>query len=167
MFLVQSWSIIKALPPVLDVNSSNLAEAWRRWRSSYETYFKLCDRIQLPEFHQVSFLLHALSETVNAMYFDMDWHNKKDKLKHDAIQQRFKEKFAQSLKRIAEVFENSHRSRMLIDRKHFTQQPEVNQVNLLRALNNQFYSSSEIILFRTFKNRSFKHIWKRMEKILL
>ena len=76
-------------PPPLDINSSNLAEEWRRWRCGYTTYFQLCDGNQLPEHRQVALLLSALGEAANSMYYDMDWEREEDKLKHDVVLQRF------------------------------------------------------------------------------
>ena len=81
-------------PPPLECSSPNLAEAWRRWKNGYDTFYRLRNNHQIPEDKRMFLLLQALGSEAVSIYCDMDFDKEEDKMSHDAILSRFAEKCA-------------------------------------------------------------------------
>ena len=58
-------------PPPLEWNSHNLAEAWRRWKNGYDTFYRLRNGDQIPEDKRIFVLLRDLGSA--ATYHDMEF----------------------------------------------------------------------------------------------
>ena len=91
---VNSVSYILPPPPPLEYSSLNLAEAWRRWKNGYDTFYRLRNGDQIPEDKRIFLLLQALGSEAVSIYYDMDFDKEEDKMSHDAVLSRFAEKCA-------------------------------------------------------------------------